>query len=332
MSFLSDVFSGRYYNPVRQLPNQGGTYSPTTGTQPAPLVTTPPPVQQPIVTPPPTSTFQGSNPPAVQTPPTQQKRDPDINPVTGRFYTKEEYANAVATSLPVNKQKTGDVGTYAGDQLTKPNQTTEEMTTSARTLRNASNDISVGETDPYDITKGGTIVYSPQEREAIQEAYAGVYNPVLQDVFTKIDAQNKKEALAASQDFEMQKLAKQHEYTMAEKGAGPGGYGSGTYTPGENPTVDSWVERIANGTAKITEIPASQASLRNAVSIGLTTLGNSAEGKPTTTELGKQTLDAAKKLKKMFMYQLKYSTINYHKRSMNLTSKPVNNYLMNGKI
>lgn len=60
----------------------------------------------------------------------------------------------------------------------------------------------------------------------------------------------------------------------------------GTYTPGENPVVDSWAERIQSGNAKITDIPASQAGLRNAVSVALTSSGNSLNGKPTTTELG----------------------------------------------
>jgi hypothetical protein len=82
-----------------------------------------------------------------------------------------------------------------------------------------------------------------------------------------------------------------------EKGTGTGG---GTYVPGQNTVVDSWAERIQNGTAKITEIPASQAGLRNAVTVALQTMGNSAEGKPTTTELGKAALANAKSLMTKF--------------------------------
>lgn len=75
-----------------------------------------------------------------------------------------------------------------------------------------------------------------------------------------------------------------------------GNAGSGAYTPGSNPVVDSWAERIQNGSAKITEIPSSQVGLRNQVSVALQAMGNSPEGKPTTTELGRAALDNAKAL------------------------------------
>lgn len=42
--------------------------------------------------------------------------------------------------------------------------------------------------------------------------------------------------------------------------------GSGVYTPGQNPAVDSWVKNIQNGTAKISNVPA---ALKNAVSLAL---------------------------------------------------------------
>lgn len=86
--------------------------------------------------------------------------------------------------------------------------------------------------------------------------------------------------------------------------AGAGSNGSsfvnGVYTAGQNPTVDAWANRIQNGTAKITDIPASQASLRNEVTKALDAMGNSTEGKPTTTELGKQALATAKGLLEKF--------------------------------
>ena len=82
---------------------------------------------------------------------------------------------------------------------------------------------------------------------------------------------------------------------------GGGGSGTpGTYTAGADPVVDAWVERIQSGQSKITEIPASQASLRNAVTRGLVASGNSADGKPTTTELGKAALTSAKSLLQKF--------------------------------
>lgn len=68
------------------------------------------------------------------------------------------------------------------------------------------------------------------------------------------------------------------------------------YKPGANPIVDSWANRIQNSTAKITEIPASQSALRNQVTVALDAMGNSLDGKPTTTELGKAAINTAKGL------------------------------------
>ncbi len=76
--------------------------------------------------------------------------------------------------------------------------------------------------------------------------------------------------------------------------------GGGTYVAGANPTVDAWAERIQNGTAKITDIPASQSGLRNAVTVALQAMGNSTDGKPVTTELGKAALQSAKDLLSKF--------------------------------
>jgi len=85
-------------------------------------------------------------------------------------------------------------------------------------------------------------------------------------------------------------------------GGGKAGVGTGTgaYVKGADPTVDSWAERIANGNAKITDIPTSQAALRNKVVTALQSQGNSTNGKPVTTEIGKQALKTAKSLLEKF--------------------------------
>lgn len=67
---------------------------------------------------------------------------------------------------------------------------------------------------------------------------------------------------------------------------GSGGGAGGTYTPGQDLVVDSWVNQIQNGGKKITDIPASQAGLRNAVIVGLNYNGVNGLGKPLITELG----------------------------------------------
>lgn len=82
--------------------------------------------------------------------------------------------------------------------------------------------------------------------------------------------------------------------------SGTGTSYSGVYTQGDNPIVDAWAERIQNGTSKITDIPASQSSLRNAVTVALQAMGNSSDGRPTTTELGKAALSNAESLMKKF--------------------------------
>lgn len=85
-------------------------------------------------------------------------------------------------------------------------------------------------------------------------------------------------------------------FTTVKLNGGSGGDSNTPYVAGANPVVDSWAQRIQNGTAKITEIPASQAGLRNQVTVALQEMGNSPDGKPTTTELGKASLSTAKSL------------------------------------
>lgn len=89
--------------------------------------------------------------------------------------------------------------------------------------------------------------------------------------------------------------------SVAPKADGSGiSTSGGTYTAGANPTVDAWANRIQSGQAKITDIPAASKDLRNAVTVALDAMGNSADGKPTTTEIGKQALSTAKDLMKKF--------------------------------
>lgn len=199
---------------TRTLPNAGGTYqAPVASPQtpglfigPQNKITPPPAVNPPIYTPP-----QSYTPP-----PTTQTTNKYINPATGSYYTPQEYANVVMQKLPVSKGS-GDVTQYAGDALTNPNQTKEQLNRSAYSLNNARNDIAVGQTDPYDITQGGKIVYSPQERAAIEKAYAGIYDPALSDVFTKLDTKAKQEASDLEQKNKLELMAKQHEYNLAEQ-------------------------------------------------------------------------------------------------------------------
>ncbi len=73
-----------------------------------------------------------------------------------------------------------------------------------------------------------------------------------------------------------------------------------TYLPGKDATVDAWVQLIQSGQNKLTDIPGTTKAgsiLRNKVTVALAALGSSSEGRPTTTELGKESLAIAKDLK-----------------------------------
>lgn len=108
----------------------------------------------------------------------QTTRSKYINPDTGEYFkSAEEYGNYVGNRLP-NMKGTGDIPQYAGDVLVNQ----------ARNLNNARNDIATGTTDPYDFTKGGEITFSPQDLQAIEKAYAGIYDPALNDVFNRLKA------------------------------------------------------------------------------------------------------------------------------------------------
>ena len=91
-----------------------------------------------------------------------------------------------------------------------------------------------------------------------------------------------------------------NHFSMGEMNPQVFGNSNAQYVQGADPIVDSWVDRIQNGTAKITEIPASQADLRNKVSLGLSSAGLDASGKPTVTEMGKEALKTAQDLMTKF--------------------------------
>lgn len=249
------------------LPNGGGTYSAMGGGIVTPQNFVPKPVapQNPIA-----PIVPSSN----ATPPIPVKPSKYINPATGAYYTPEEYANSVAQKIPVSKA-TGDVGQYAGDAIAKPDQTSADLTTTARGLNNARNDIAVGEKDPYKVGKDSGIAYSPAQLTAIEKAYAGIYDPALQDVFTKLEAKQKEDAAATATKQKLAEMAQQHIYDMELKRAPSGdkapGSDSSVYVPGADPVVDGWVDKInRTGDALEKAIPgvANQA-LRNKVMMGL---------------------------------------------------------------
>lgn len=288
------------------MPNGGGTYSAQGGSSPFPLVPPAPyaPVATPTVVPPPTPV-----PPPVKKPlftPTIQQAAPQpfvsklINPATGKVYTSEEYTNMMVDKA---KGTSGGVQSYASGAIANPDQSISNLNNSAYALNNARNDISTGATDPYRVASESGIQYTPAQLNSIEKAYAGIYDPSLADVFSKIDLKQKEAANALQQKNDMEKLSQQHKYAMAEKQAPTyadshaAGLGTtGAYVAGANPAVDAWAQGIVDGSRKITDIPASQKGMRDAVQLAVVSGGNQMNGKPTTTELGKAALENAKAL------------------------------------
>lgn len=225
--------------------------------------------QTSTVTAPPTNTTTATQP-AVAEDLYAKYRDPK----TGKIMSPEEYAVYIGNKIPTTKVS-GDVGQYAGDVLTGGLQSASELERRAREMNNARNDIATGATDPYKAASKSGVAYSPTELAAIEKAYAGVYDPALQDVFSKLSAKQKEDALAETRKFELEKLAKQHEYAMAEKTATAGGGvdSSAGYIPGADPIVDSYIQRINNGelaTDIFRSIPGvNNQALRNKISQGI---------------------------------------------------------------
>jgi hypothetical protein len=279
----------------------GLNYSPAPGnTNPVPSPT-PTPAPTPTPTPRPTPT-PGVVTPSATPAPTGLDYSKYTNPKTGQPYTPEEYANIMATKAQ------GGVQSYASGAIAKPDQTIEELNRSAYGLNNAANDIATGATDPYGVASKSGIQYTPAELGAIESAYAGVYSPALSDVFTKIDLKQKEAASALEQKNELERMAKQFGYDKALKQTASysdthpagGALSTGAYVLGANPAVDAWAQRIFDGSAKLTDIPAAQKGMRDAVVVALQASGNDLSGKPTVTELGKKAKMGAEELMKKF--------------------------------
>ena len=191
MAQLSDIFKngalGQFAAPdfrvahttpqmiQRTLPNGGGTFAaPTMATAPAPVAPQPAP----------------------QIPAEWMK------PGGGLYSGKEIVDNMAAQKQGASSPYA--IPRYAGNAITNPNQSEVDLNRQAYGLNNARNDIATGTTDPYKVASQSGIAYSPQELRAIEKAYAGIYDPALSDVFTKLDVKAKKDAadLAHKQKLE----------------------------------------------------------------------------------------------------------------------------------
>jgi hypothetical protein len=318
---LKNYFNTPWQNPflksatsTRQLPNNGGTYTVTGGITPVPLGANGKPdysanPYQPTLTP--DQIAQGYS---------ADRRDGKIldRPLfTGGGNNNVSGAGGGYTPSPVSVERAkspeeiavalkqtmlaGDISNYSYWAMNNPDASTMETANIARRLRDTQGDIGSGATDPYKVASQSKWKFNAQELAAIEKAGAGVYDPAITSAITKLELKQKEETENSARAWEKEKLALQHGYTMEEKGLTAGGSGlAGEYVKGANPAVDAWAQRIFDGTAKITDIPASQKGMRDAVTMALVSSGNDLSGKPTVTELGKSAALGAKELMRKF--------------------------------
>jgi len=183
------------------LPNGGGTYNPAGGgiTPAAPIVPSAP----------------TTNP---QTGGSTDLYEKYRDPKTGEVMSPEEYALSLGDKVPKGN---GQIPNYAGDAMTNPDQSANELIGRATDLNNARNDIATGETDPYGVGNKSGIAYSPAELKAIESAYAGVYDPAIKDVFSRLrDKQDSDAKQQAKEDivFKTNEAIRQWQATTGSSG------------------------------------------------------------------------------------------------------------------
>lgn len=148
----------------------------------------------------------------------------------------------------------GTIPAYSASQFQNPNPSSIQAGATASELNNARNDIATGTTDPYKWASQSGIPYTAAELKAIEKATAGVYDPAINSALARLDHAQKMEEKAAT-------------------GAGTGVFGD--YVEGQNPVVDSWIQRISRGEATLADIKGASKevqALRNAVNLGLNTV------------------------------------------------------------
>jgi hypothetical protein len=188
------------------LPNGGGSYNPAgkSAIAPAPIFTGAPTVQQNTAT---------------------LNYDKYRDPKTGEVMSPEEWAISLGNKVPKGN---GEISNYAGNALSNPDQTANQLTTTATNLNNSRNDIATGTTDPYKVGSQSGIAYSPTELKAIEKAYAGIYDPALNDVFSRLKDKQVEDAKAQAREDKIFATNESIRLWKATTGTKGGGSGSGT--------------------------------------------------------------------------------------------------------
>lgn len=179
----------------------------------------------------------------------------------GSIKTPDQVAAAMGSALK-SAHGNGDVGTLALEQFGGNGGSTADATAEARRIGNTRNDIAVGETDPYKVASQSGIAYTPAELNAIEKAYAGVYDPALDTALAKVQTKQDADKAKAAADAQAKQpftLGKDQVRYDADGNIVAVGASdtpaSTTYVAGANPVVDAYVTGFKAGTYKASDIP-----------------------------------------------------------------------------
>lgn len=172
---------------------------------------TPPPVPPAVTTPAPTGATGGTG---AALPASYYNAD-------GTLKSPSQVATDIANGL-VAAHTGGDVGTLSGEQFASPDGgTTADAQAAAAQINNTANDISTGATDPYNVAGSSGIAYTPEELDAIQKAYAGVYSPALNTALAKVTLKQSEDKAALDQQNTLAQIDEQAKATVAAQANAP---------------------------------------------------------------------------------------------------------------
>lgn len=218
----------------------------------------------------------------------------------GSFKTPAQIASDVGASLKA-AHGNADVGTLAAQQFSAG--TSVDPTVQAREITNTRNDIATGNTDPYGVGGSSGIAYTPAELNAIESAYAGIYDPALDTAMAKVTAKQAADKDASDQAAQLAQIQAQGDQTRQTQASAPytlsatdtrydgngnpiatgsGATGaSSTYVAGQDPVADAYVKGFQSGQYKASDIPD---AYKNIVAQGLAqATGANAPLSPTST-------------------------------------------------
>ena len=157
----------------------------------------------------------------------------------GTFKSPDQIASEAGAAMAAAHGQP-DVGSLAIDQFNNGG-SSADAEAAARRIDNTRNDIAVGATDPYKVASQSGIAYTPEELNAIEKAYAGVYDPALDTALAKV---NQKQAADAQANAPFTLGTDQVRYDGQGNpiAAGPS---SATTSPGSD--LSYYIKTTANG-------------------------------------------------------------------------------------